>query len=196
MSVLPKVNPFKTIRAKEDVWGDNISWYEDYNGQTTDSVIFLVESYGLTNEDWEKMTKFLETIEAYDGVNYAWNYRDSVDIDYEDNCAYVQDYGESDVMYVNEEYIGRRQFEKEECTFDDVSDAFVNNPERALPSWLDPTDGWEERSCDFANGWYHRHDEPKEIAEKLWGKDLDVIFQISSISPFEVQFCVWTKERV
>lgn len=196
MNNLPNLNPFRTIRKKGEKWEDHIEYYEDYTGQATDSVIFLVESYGMPDEEWEKMTKFLEAVVSYDSMRFNWTYRDQAVTDYDDNCAYVDPvYGEVDYIHGDGEITGRRQFENGDLTFDDVSDMYVNNSTKALPSWLEPTDGWEERSCDFADGWYGRNDDPEQILKQLEDKDLDVVFQISYVQPFETGFCVWTKER-
>ena len=172
---------------------DNVTGiYDEYNGATTDARIIILSYYGLDKREG-LFTRFIERVcRMYD---YEWQYDDSVYVDYDDDCAYDIGYGEADILFEECEYIGRRQFEKGDKTFDDVAGSYVNNPDKALPSWLEPTDGWEERSCDFASGWYGRNDSPTEIAEKLYEKDLDVIFQIGSVSMFEVQFCVWTKEQ-
>lgn len=184
----------KALEFKD--WEENVLGVHNYyNGQYSDSQIMLVTNYGLSGKNEENFFKFLNAV-CYEEDTLEWAFHDKHDVDHEDNCAYAQDYGECDTIQYEGEHTGRRRFEEEgDLTFDDVSEMFVNNTEKALPSWLDPTDGWEERSCDFANGWYHRNDEPKEIAEKLWDKDLDVIFQISYVQPFETGFCVWTKER-
>ena len=168
--------------------GVNYGVYDDYNGSATDSKIILIDG----QKDIEKVEAYLE---AYCYTNdMEWGYYESARIDYEDNCAYTIGYDESDVITLECEHAGRRQFENGKMDFDDVAEVFVNNPTRALPSWLNPTDGWEKQSCDFESGWYGRNDDPEQILENS-GDDFDVIFQIDYVNPFATGFCVWVKER-
>ena len=196
---LPNINPWKTITKKSEKWDEWISWYEDYNGTASDSVIFLVESYDMPNEEWEKMIKFLETICNYDNIKYSWDYRDSSYVDHEDNCAYNIGYDESNVIFLDCKIIGRRQIENKEVTWDDLKERYINEPTKALPSWFPISDleeeGFEERSCDFQNGMYGRVDRPKDIMEKLHNlKYKNIVFQIASINMFATDFCVWVKK--
>ena len=178
------INPMKTIYHKD--W-DEIQEYDYYNGTCTDSKILIVD------EHTDKQEKFLEAIAKACHNEYSWDYADSVIIDYEDNCAYSDGYGESDVLYTNEEYIGRRRFDNKEVSFEDIEDEFINTTTKAIPSWLELPEEWVEESCDFQSGWYDRHDDPETILSRL-PKDLDAVFKIRSINPFAVDFCVFTRE--
>lgn len=178
------LNIYKTINEKD--W-DNISVFDNYNGATTDAQLIVVD--GATDEQ----LKFVEAVCDNSDI-YEWVYADSIYVDYEDNCAYSINYGESDVILNDCEFLGRRRFENKELSFEDISELYINVDDKALPSWLNPSDDWEERSCDYANDWYGNNDQPSEILQKLNDKGLNVIFQISSVHQFGVNFCVWTKE--
>lgn len=124
-----------------------------------------------------------------------WNYADSVVMDENDTAYTTKDYGESDYFIADCTIVGRKEIEDGIVTFEDFESSFINVNNRALPSWVNPPEPWEERSCDFSNGWYYRHAKPAEVAKKLEEQHLDVIFQISSLSVFEIEFCVWTKPK-
>jgi len=195
---MPDLNPFRTISAKG--WEDNIEWYDHWDGQATDSVIFLVDSYGLEDGEFDKMTKFLEAVEDYDGVRYSWNYRDQAIVDYDDNCAYIDPtYGELDVITIEGANVGRRVIENEEIVWEDIEEYFLDDCTRALPSWY-PYDqlfgaGFEDVSCEFENGWYGREDSPDKIAERMYDEGYTgIVFQIKHIEQFAVEFCVWAKK--
>ena len=184
---------FYETLVKHDIDDAVTGIYDDYDGRYEDSRVIVVEGYGLRRNE-KAVLRWLEMI-CYENDEYEWTFADQVTIDFEDGCAYADSYGEADVILGDCEILGRRQFENGDLSFDDVVDIFVNNSERALPSWLDPTDGWEQQSCDFESGWYGREDDPQTILEKL-GDDLDVLFQIDFVQPFATGFCVWTKERL
>jgi len=197
---MPELNPFRTIQQKGEKWSENISWYDHWQGQATDSVIFLVESHGLPEGEFDKMTKFLEAVEDYDGVRYSWNYRDQAMIDYDDNCAYIDPtYGERDVITLGCEIVGRRVIENEEVVWEDIEEYFLDEHTRALPSWY-PYDqlfgaGFEDVSCEFENGFYGMVDSPKEIAKRMYDEGYTgVVFQIKSAGQFAIEFCVWGKK--
>ena len=182
-------------------WQDNITAYDYWGGQATDSVIFLVESgYDMEQGEIDKMTKFLDAVEAYDGVRYSWNWRDQAMIDYDDNCAYIDPtYGERDVIQLECEIVGRRVIENDEVVWEDIEEFFVDDHTRALPSWY-PYDqlfgaGFEDVSCEFENGFYGRVDHPEEISKRMYDEGYTaVLFQIKSANPFSINFCVWGKK--
>ncbi len=181
-----KINPYKTIEHKD--W-DNISWYDDYNGRCTDSILFVVDC------PTEEQEKFLEAINIAQPDLYNWNYSHDVGIDYEDNCAYAMGYGEQDYILTDCEVIGKRMFDNKDVSFIDIEEEFINNPNKAISSWLDLPDEWEERSCNFNNGLHKgRQDQPKEILKRLADK-FDVVFKINSIDMFNTNFCVFTREK-
>ena len=186
------LDPFKTIAFKEHKsqakWFDSsdIRWATSYQ---TGKTILLLDGCN------DKIEKFLEAIEN-NSAEFEWGWRDCHIID-GDDIAYSSDgYTEPDYFFhaATCEYVGRKMFEEETTTFDDVVDNFLNTPSRAILSWVEVPDKWKKLSCDFANGMYDRQDEPTDIYNKLKEKH-DVLFQIDTLSPFEIGFCVWTKEK-
>ena len=103
-------------------------------------------------------------------------------------------------MMTHDEVIGRRLIEKKDVDFEDLlNDHFINDCKMAIPSWF-PIDeitnlGFEQQSCDFESGWYHRNDDPKAIMEKAHKQRYDTIFQISYAHTFAVGFCLWTRTK-
>ncbi len=197
---MPDLNPFRTIRMKGEKWSENISCYDYWGGQAMDSVIFLVESWGMEEGEFEKMIKFLEAVEAYDGVRFAWTYRDQARIDYDDNCAYIDPtYGELDVIGLSDGDVGRRVIENEEIVWEDIEEYFLDDHTRALPSWY-PYEQlfgaeYEDVSCEFEYALYGTTDKPEEIARKMYDKGYThVVFQLKSVGQFAVNFCVWGKK--
>ena len=133
--------------------------------------------------------------------NYEWDYSDSVVEDYETGHAYQSDvFGNyPDVIMVDCEWLGRFGFDDGTYDWSTISDEFINHPTRALPEWF-PTKqlesaGFELQSCDFANGWYDRQDDPKAILAKANSNNFDLVFQINYYRQFECSFCVWKKEQ-
>ena len=197
---MPELNPFRTISKKGEKWEDYISWYDYWGGQAMDSIIFVVDTYDMEDEESYKLTKFLEAVESYDGVRYSWNYSDQVEVDRNDNCAYVDPvYGEYDYITVGCESVGRRVIENEEVIWEDIEEVFVDEHARALPSWYPYAQlfgaGYEDVSCEFENGLYGRTDKPEEIARNMYDRGYThVVFQIKSVGQFAVNFCIWGKK--
>lgn len=188
-----KNKPFKTIEYKTD-WQDYIQWFDYYNCNINNGVIFVIDYYA-PREILEKIEKFMEAIERNSDI-YFYQSWDNIIVDHEDNCAYdVPYYDSGDYIMLDSEIIGKRRIEEGIIEFEDFQDEFINNPDRALPSWVKIPEGWEECSCDYASGWYHRNDDPKEILEKANEKGYDVIFKINYSHMFETGFCVYYKEK-
>jgi len=175
------INPSITIDHKE--W--DISEYAYYGGNK----ILLVDSP--TNEQ----EKFLEAIIAARPEVYSWDYSDSAYIDIEDDCAYsINDYGESEFILTDSEVLGKRRFDSGELTFDDIAEEYIDNPEKAIPSWLNLPKEWEEQTCELQYGWYGRNDDPSTILANA-PDDLSIVFKIRGINPFAVDYCVYTKQN-
>jgi hypothetical protein len=199
--VMPELNPFRTISKKGEKWEENIEYHDIYNWGATDAVVFLVSSWGMDNEEFEKMTKFLDAVTGYDSMRYEWNYRDQAAIDVEDNCAYIDPvYGEVDYITGDEgQIIGRRVIENEEVIWEDIEHLFLDDHTRALPSWY-PYDqlfgaGYEDVSCEFEHGMYGRADKPEEIARNMYDRGYThAVFQLKSVDQFAVKFCIWGKK--
>lgn len=188
-----KLNPFKTIQAKQD-WQEYISWYDYYDCNVSDGIIFLIDYYA-PNEILEKIEKFFEKIER-NSDQFFVNSWDDIRVDFEDNCAYdLHYYGSPNFISTEDEIIGKRRIDREEITFEDLEEEFMNNPEKAFPSWYNIPESWEECSCDYASGWYGNNDDPAEILEKANEKGYDVLFKIKSSHMFETGFCIYYKER-
>jgi len=165
--------------------------YDDYNGASTDSRVIVISGYGLGDRE-KAFFRWIDKI-CYEHDEYEWTYDDQTTIDYDDGTAYADTYGERDYIIDECEIMGRRRFESGDLSFDDIAEDFINNPEKALPSWLDPSDGWEQKSCDFEDGWYGRNDSPDEILKQIADNGVSVVFQIDFVQPFATGFCVWTK---
>lgn len=188
-----KINPFKTLEIKKD-WEDYVSYCDFYDCNVKDGVIFIIDYYA-PEEILKKIVKFFEKIER-NSDEFFYDSWENIRVDEEDNCAYAVPYYDSP-NYIMCDYalIGKRRFDKEWTSFDDISDEFINNSEKALPRWFKIPEGWEECSCDYANGWYHRHDNPSEILEKMNEKGYDILFKISYQHMFECGFCIYYRER-
>ena len=146
-------------------------------------------------------TKLDTKLEAYcEANNYEWDYSDSIVEDYDMNIAYRADvFGNyPDAIMTDCEWLGRAGFDDGTYDWDTISEEFINKPTRALPEWFPTeqltTDGFELQSCDFADGWYDRADNPKEILSKANEEGYDLVFQINYYHQFECSFCVWKKE--
>ncbi len=176
-------------------WSENVDGiYDDYNGEATDSQVVIVQTWGLKDAEEAKFFKFIDAV--CEANNWEWNYQDQTTIDYDDNCAYADGYGEQDYIMNDCEIMGKRRFDNKELSFDDLIDDFYDNPERAIPSWVEVPEGlgWEQQSCDFENGWYGRNDNPEEILKKLSAQNFNVIFQLDYVNPFATGFCVWVRK--
>jgi len=146
--------------------------------------------------------EFCEKLEQYCRDNdYVWDYSDSVVEDYETGHAYQCDvFGNyTDVIMCECEWLGRFGFEDGTYDWYTISDEFINQSSRALPEWF-PTeqlesDGFELQSCDFANGWYGRQDDPKATLAKAKANNFDLVFQINYYHQFECSFCVWKRSK-
>ena len=175
----------------EELWEDTIGPMDLY-----DSNYRIIINLGNTNDD------FVELLDTYcQENNLEWNYSDSVIEDCYMDIAYTADvYGNfTDIIFIDGEVLGRAGFEDGTYTWEDISDYFIDAPTIALPEWF-PTEqleeqGFELRSCEFAAGWYDRHDDPSEIATKAAEQNKHVVFQISYSTPFELGFCLWTKDK-
>lgn len=176
------INPYRTLNAKN--W-DTIRVATAYPSG---------KKLLLLDECNDKQEKWAEAIERSID-DFEWSFADSFIID-ENYIAYHQDgYTESDAIIMDGWVLGRKMIEDDELDLDEIFPSFINVNNRALPSWITPPKPWEERSCDFAHGMYGQTDQPKEIHTKLSEEGFDTMFQIASLSPFEVNFCVWTKKR-
>lgn len=174
----------------------DISIYSSYNGRYTDSICIVINDTK-NKEELFKIEKFLEAV-CWDDERYEWCYDSDVVVDYDNNIAYTTPtYGEYDYIVGNGEILGRASFEDKTLSFEDIKDMFVNNPEMALPSWIELPDEWEEQSCDFASGWYGRRGNPQEIYKNLKDRGHEeLVFQIKNANnPLEIGFCVWTKKK-
>lgn len=76
----------------------------------------------------------------------------------------------------------------------------VNNPRMCLNSsmWSDRElmdHGFEERQCDFESGWYGVEDNPGKIMEAIQKNEpgVDVLFKLSGVEQFRVNFCVYVR---
>lgn len=131
--------------------------------------------------------------------NYIWDYSDSTIEDDNMNIAYQSDvFGNyPDVIFVECDVFGKAGFDDGTYSWEDISSEFINNSSRALPKWFSvsqlESDSFELQSCDFANGWYDRHDDPKAISKKAIDNGYDIVFQINYYHQFECSFCVWTR---
>ena len=172
----------KTLEKKG--WLDSVTLYKDMEGDA----VYVVDTYGDTIE---KIEKFLDACEV------EWAFADSGVVDHDDGIFYYNPtIGEYDWIMGEGEILGKARFDNDELGWEDIKDDFVNVATKALPSWFKALDdfGWTERSCDFANGWYGRNDQPEEIMKKLEAQGLDVVFQLANVSMFETTFCVWTRD--
>lgn len=68
-----------------------------------------------------------------------------------------------------------------------------------LPSFIEfdsEQHGFQEVEEEYEDGWYHRNDNPEEIAEKLFKNGAtQVLFQLIGIEQFRVNFKVFYKEK-
>jgi len=174
------INPYRTMKAKD--------W--DFRSPTlykTNKTLLLLD------EANDAQMKFLEAIER-STEDFEWAWSDSVMID-ENYTAYLIDYNESDTVIMDGWVLGRKMIEDGELDIDEILEIFINVNNRALPSWITPPKSWTERSCDFQAGMYDRYDDPKVICKQLNEDGFDVLFQIDTVSPFAVDYCVWVKEK-
>jgi hypothetical protein len=189
------LNPYRTLEAKG--WEEYVSIYSYYDGKCSDSMIMVLE-YCSDDNLRDRIIKFLEAVERSSEI-YSWNYDDDTIVDYDDNMAYKGSsyYGTPNVIYLDYEILGKARIDREEYDKEWLFNEFTNNPLKAVPDWF-PSKiledaGFEKKSCEFASGWYNRHDDPKEIMEKANLEGYDVIFQIDYAQPFEIGFCLWVK---
>lgn len=100
---------------------------------------------------------------------------------------------ESSIMFRDGDYITPE--DGIECWVDTV----VNDANRALPSWWSDADiescGFVERECGLESGRYGVDDDPHKIMAAIQERedDADVLFQLSSVEQFRVNFCVWVR---
>ena len=79
-------------------------------------------------------------------------------------------------------------------------EAVVNNDRMCLNSsmWSDlelMDYGFEERQCDYESGWYGVEDNPGKIMEAIQKNEpgVDVLFKLSGVEQFRVNFCVYVR---
>ena len=130
--------------------------------------------------------------------NCLYGFSDEYVKDDYDNIS-IYRWGE-DCFRDDEGYIfGINSIQNGDIDFNDVLELFKNNPKKALPYWINKDkleqEGFKKLSCGFNIGYYeyNNQDDPNEIYNNLKNKYNEIIFQISSSSPFEIYFCVYVK---
>ena len=198
----------RSLEKKGFIDDGSIDLYTNMNG---DPVLVICPPY-YRKENKREYNSFMKYCDALDGLVLTdednavitYMYSDETYIDYEDYAyygarCYSENYGEQDVIFLDCDIVGRARIENDEVDFEDLVDYFIDEDSRALPTWF-PTDelealGFEQKSCDFANGWYGRVDNPSKIIDSIKEKypNAEVVFQIDYAHMFEVGFCVWVK---
>lgn len=167
---------------------------ELYDGAYTDSYAYVVDNYDISEDLWSDLELLLDKCEL-EIDEFNWFPEDQVMIDYYKNVAYIRnDYGEDNFIIGDGEIIGRKTIEEMEQDelLQFVEDmGYINTSHRALPSWFPEIESFIEQSCEFANGWYGRNDQPEQILAKAQS---DIIFKIDYVNMFETGFCVLKRE--
>ena len=77
------------------------------------------------------------------------------------------------------------------ATFDDIAETAINNPEYAVPTFIDLEDeGFTQLNGHFESGWFEgQNDNPKELIKSSLTDGYDEIaFSINSVGQFDVRF--------
>jgi hypothetical protein len=175
-------------------------------GYPTDNVTAVITGYywlkgpnGELNSWWDKYPRLMATLEE---AGYHFEWCDEWYIDHESSKAYRTQPNsyqwQPSIMYADGEVL----------TPDDGIDAWIeyciNDPKRAIHgSVWSSSDlieaGFTPYNGIYQNGWHqHMDDDPTDIFAKIRAADpdLDVVFLISGVSQFYLDFEAYVREEV
>jgi len=163
--------------------------YESYNSGKD---VLVAYPQGEFREEQERF------IERYCEENdLEWVHSVDVIVDYD--CGVVYDY--EDIIEYNGEILGRKSFEDEMLSFEDIKEKYINAKDQILPKWFKSEwieeAGFSKGSCEFNSGMYEHNDnhDPEEIIKWFNEDGKDIVFQVDYINPFEIEWCVWHREQ-